>query len=303
MSEHSDSFWEHVDALRATLIRVLLTIGAGMVLSIFFHQPIFDALLGPLQTGSLKTEEISTLRITNPGPTTQHYTLDPQEEVLNAHKSQKTKENTFKIDSEGFLTISKTAPKPLAIFSPAEGLMTVLKMSFWTGMVSTSPIWLFWIYLFITPALHRSEKRLFIPFALFSFLLSTAGILFAYHITIPLANHYLNSFNAEIGYNIWGLAHYLNYTTILLLSNALAFESCVVMFFLVHFGWISDHGMRKYRAPVIVSIFILSALLTPPDVFTQVMLAAPLAAFYEMGILYARLKRRTKALELKTEKI
>lgn len=294
MSNQSDSFWEHVDALRATLIRILLTIGAGMLLALLFYQPLFDTLLSPLEKGVLKTEEISTYRITNTTTTPQHYTLNGTEKILKQQNVKIHNINILEIAPKGTLTLSRST-KPLAVFSPAEGLMTVLKVSFWVAMVGTSPIWLFWIYLFITPALHRSEKKLFIPFALLSIALSTLGIFFAYSITIPLANNYLNNFNGEIGNNMWGLAHYLNYTTILLLSNALAFETAVVILFLVHFGWITDKGMRKHRAPVYIGIFIMSALLTPPDVLTQVMLALPLIGFYELGILYARIKRRTNS--------
>lgn len=283
MSSNNENFWDHVDALRSTLIRVLATIGVSMLLVLVFYRPIFDVLVDPFYASSLKIEEITHSKVTNRGTSSVEY-FDPS--------------------SQQFVTISPGAsiiteqshPARLAIFSPAEGLMTVLKLSFWVGMFMSSPIWLYWIYLFVAPALHKKERRIFIPFALFSLAFSSIGVAFSYYFTIPMANLYLNAFNAEIGQNLWGLSQYLNYTLILLLANAIAFEMCVILLFLVHFGKISDEGMRKWRPFSIVGIFTISAILTPPDVFTQAMLAIPLVGFYELAIIYASFKSKRRTL-------
>lgn len=283
MSSNNDQFWEHVDALRSTLIRVLGTIGLSMAFVLCFYRPIFDTLIDPLYSSSLAIEEITHSKVSNRGKSPVEY-------------YDSTNHQFVTILPGDSITTQQVHPAKLAIFSPAEGLMTVLKLSFWVGMFGSSPIWLYWIYRFVAPALHTTERKIFIPFAVLSLLFSCLGIAFSYYITIPMANVYLNAFNAEIGQNFWGLSQYLNYTLILLLSNALAFEMSVILFFLIHFGKISVATMRKYRPFAVVGIFTLSAILTPPDVFTQAMLALPLVGFYELGIIYARLKRKSYQL-------
>lgn len=287
MESSNDHFWGHVDALRSTLIRVLATIALAMSVVLFFHRPIIDFFTSPLESSAIKTESITQSKITNTSSNPVSYYLQHDNRYLVLAPNES-------------LTVTETHPPKLAIFSPSEGLTTILKVCFWVGAASSAPIWLYWIYLFVAPALHTSEKRLFIPFALFSLCFSLLGVTFCYLFTIPIANQYLNGFNAKLGMNVWGLEHYLNYTLILLAANAIAFEACVALFFLVHYGKISEKGMSKYRKHVIVSIFTLSAILTPPDVFTQVMMALPLMGFYELGIVYARIRRKSRCSQILT---
>ena len=133
---------------------------------------------------------------------------------------------------------------------------------------------------------------LLFPFLSLSLLFLFAGFLFAFFLTIPIANHYLMSFNEEIGVNLWAFANYLDYTIILLLAHGLAFEICVVLLFLVHFGFLTAEKMRAKRSFFAVGAFILSAVLTPPDVLTQLMLAFPLIFLYEVAIFYAFLREK-----------
>lgn len=224
------SFWKHVDELRITFIRVLLTIGCGIGISFYFYKEILGFLISP----SMHTQ------------------------------------------------------KGLVVLGPLDGFLTALKTSFWVGLVATSPIWTLFILGFIVPALQPKEKRWVIPFIIFSLLFLTMGILFSYYLTIPLANQFLSSFNEEIGINMWTLSSYLDYTLILLLTNALAFELSVILLFLVHYGAISAERLIGLRRYAIVSIFIIAAILTPPDIFTQFMLAIPLMILYEFAILYAK---------------
>ncbi|MFQ5753291.1 MAG: twin-arginine translocase subunit TatC [bacterium] len=180
----------------------------------------------------------------------------------------------------------------LVILSPSEGLVIVLKFSFWVGLVGTSPVWMFFIFSYIAPALYSHERKLIFPFFFFSLFFLTLGFLFAFFITIPTANEYLKAFNQGLGINLWTLSHYLDYTLILLLANALAFEIFAILLLLVHYGWLSAKKMTVNRKFVLVGFLVLSALLTPPDVLTQIMLTLPLMVFYEATILYARLRQR-----------
>lgn len=295
MNNQEVSFWDHVEDLRSTLIRVLATVFSATILALIFHQEILNLLINPLENEKVRIEEVSFIKVVNSTNVPIHYTLPASAKLTS--RTEIPSSQTIEIPP--FESIYYDYPKPkLALFSPVEGLTTILKVCFWIGTVISSPVWLFWIYLFIAPALHEKEKKGFIPFALCSLVFSSIGLAFCYYSTIPLANHYLSSLNAQIGSNIWGLSHYLNYTLILLIGNALAFELCVILFFLIRSGRITDAGMRKYRPFAVIAIFVLSAILTPPDVFTQLMLAVPLLGFYELGILYAKIKNKRLVSEI-----
>jgi len=182
----------------------------------------------------------------------------------------------------------------LVMLAPTDGLVMVLKTCFWVGIVISSPIWMYCLLQFIAPALRSHERNVVAPFFLLSLAFLILGLLFAFFVAIPFANQYLNAFNAGLGKNLWTLPHYIDYTLLLLLANALAFELCVIVLFLVHYGIFSSQDMIAKRKAVIIGIFILAAVLTPPDVFTQMMLAIPLIAFYEVAILYSHLKEKRR---------
>ena len=124
-------------------------------------------------------------------------------------------------------------------------------------------------------------------------ILSRAGIrlslFFSYFITIPLANQFFSTFNHNLGINLWSLSSYVNYTMFLLFSHAISFELFVIIFFLVHHRIFSPSTLIRKRRHAVVAIFILSAILTPPDVLTQIMLVIPLIGLYELVIFYAKL--------------
>jgi sec-independent protein translocase protein TatC len=158
-----------------------------------------------------------------------------------------------------------SGPNSLLIFGPTEGFIITLKVCFWCGLAGTSPFWIACLLQFISPGLRYSEKRFILPFI-------------------------FHTFNASIGVNLWSLSNYLSYTVLILLANGIAFQSFVVLLFLIHAGWISAATMRSKRRHAILAAFVLGAILTPPDVPSQLMLAFPLIALYETAILYASLR-------------
>jgi sec-independent protein translocase protein TatC len=297
----SATFWEHFDELRRTLVRAFLVIGLGIFCAFFFYPTIFSFITKPLQTiaptSALQHQEIKRERISNPTAHELTYKLLPDISIP-VHLSSKVKEvapGIFLIPQGGFLEIEKVhSPHELAIFGPIEGMAITLKTCFWFGLVGTSPVWMLLILRFIAPALRDHEQRLVIPFLLASLLFLFFGFLFAFFVTLPFANQYLYIFNQELGFNLWSLSHYLDYTIFLLLANGIAFELFVIVIFMIHSGFLEASTMSKKRKHVIVGAFILGALLTPPDIATQFMLAIPLIALYEIAILYACLREKLK---------
>lgn len=293
-------FWEHVSALRQTFLKTLALIIVGMGISLFFYQEILSFLALPLnQNTTLEPQVVQHFRLTNTSHKEYDFTLphDALEGSLSvAPNVKQVSKRNYKIPPESYLEYDKLQNHKLVILGPLEGILTSLKISFWTGLVVTSPVWLFFILQFLTPALKPREKSLMIPFALTSLIFLSLGTAFAYYLTIPLANHYFQLFNQPIGDNLWSLSTYVDYTLALLLANALAFECCVILLFLVHLGYITARSMRKKRRHAIVMAFILGAILTPPDILTQLMLAIPLIGFYELILIYAKLREAKEDL-------
>jgi sec-independent protein translocase protein TatC len=300
-STSATSFWEHVDELRRTFLRIVFIILIAFVWCLFFKDTIFDVLALPLQklnheksgTALLKPLIVTKQRIVNHGPGDATYTLSNEAEAHHPLLDgvQKIDERIYRIPENLYLDLQiAQEKKELMIFGPVDGLMTSLKVCFWTGLAGSSPLWMGCILLFIAPGLNRKEQGYLFPFLLLSCLFLVLGILFAFYFTIPIANHYLYTFNASIGVNLWSLSNYLNYTVLLLLANGLAFELFVILIFLVQLNILTAQVMASKRRFAIIGAFVLGAIMTPPDIPSQLMLACPLIVLYEIAILYARLR-------------
>jgi len=186
------------------------------------------------------------------------------------------------------LTSSYTAAKPLLFIGPLAGLNLTFKICLWTSLVGTCPCWC-WIWLkFILPGLKTHEQTLVIPVLIGSLICLSLGIMTTFSVTIPLANQYLLNFNATIGENAWTLNFYLDYVLLLVVGHCVTFEIGFLLLLLVHYGFIHDTMLCQFRRIAIVIAFVLGALLTPPDVLTQLMIALPLIGLYEVAVWYAK---------------
>lgn len=182
--------------------------------------------------------------------------------------------------------------KKFILLSPMEGVTTSFKAAFFCGLFLSSPFWMYLILTFIAPALRGKEKKI-IPWFLFTSLtMLFLGTLFSLKVTLPLANQFFLSFNSYLGENLWSLSYYFDYTLFLCISGGVTFEIFAVLLFLIYFGIITEKQMREKRRVAVVLSFLLAAILTPPDVLTQILVALPLILFYEAGILYGKLSSR-----------
>lgn len=292
---HLQSFWDHANELRNTLIKSFGVILFGVIFSLFFYKEISQVLKFPLKpkTESYPFQQVrlNSHQIKNKSDLTQTYTLSENEVVT--FKSSGVFETTkkeFRVPKEGYLIVeSTTITDKLYILGPLDGMTTIFKVCFFVGTAASSPLWLFFILNFIAPALNPKFYRLIVPFIFFSLLMMFIGASLAFFITIPVANQYLELFNQDIGVNLWTLSNYLDYTILLLIGNAISFEMSVIAIFLVQYGLLSVERLKNGRRYFVVAAFILSAIFTPPDVLTQIMLAIPLIFLYECVILYAKL--------------
>lgn len=294
-SENFATFWEHVEVLRSHILVALFIIIIGFASSFLFYPSLLNLLKTPLHhtNSSLDYQEFKRTSISNRGDRDVIYSLP--EDVLHVITLtpgvQEISPHTYQIPPKGFIEFEKCCPiHNLVIFGPLEGMISTLKICFWIGLVGTSPFWLFVLFKFFIPGLLKREKSFCLLFISLSLLFAVLGFLFAFFVTIPIANEFLQAFNQEIGTNLWSLEKYLDYTINILLGSGLAFELGLLLILLVYFGFLSASWMSKQRRVVILFIFVLSAILTPPDVLSQLMLAIPLLGLYELAILYAKLR-------------
>lgn len=188
-----------------------------------------------------------------------------------------------------YLPLSQLSNAPeLILLGPLDAVTITAQLSFWVSFSLTSPIWGFKILSFLAPALHQEERIKVRPFLLLSLLALTLSGYFAWKVMLPLSNSLLVSFSTPLGVPMWSLSAYMDYTLTLLLGAMVAGELSLMLLLSVHYRWISAAMLCSARRYVIVALLVISALLTPPDIFTQFMMFIPLYGLYELAILYAK---------------
>ena len=169
-----------------------------------------------------------------------------------------------------------------------EPFFTALKVSFFTAFILSLPIifWQFW--LFVAPGLYENEKKLVLPFVFFATLMFVTGSAFCYFIVVPLGFDFLINFGSQLFMALPSIGEYVSFFTKLLFGFGLAFELPVLTFFFAKLGFVSDKSLIGFFRYAIIIIFLVSALLTPPDILTQFLMAGPLVILYGVSILVAR---------------
>jgi sec-independent protein translocase protein TatC len=185
-------------------------------------------------------------------------------------------------------------PVPRIIYTaPAETVMLSFKIAMTCGIVLASPFIFQQIWSFISPGLYKKEKAVVFPAALASTFCFLAGIAFCYFL-LPLLLKFLTGFASERLDPLFKIDEYFNFLIKMSLAFGLAFELPVVVFVLSWTGVIDHRFLIKYCRYAIVAIFIVAAILTPPDVLSQTLLALPLLVLYGLSILIAFLARRKR---------
>ena len=176
-----------------------------------------------------------------------------------------------------------------------EGFFTQIKVGFFTALCVTFPIMLAQIWKFVAPALYKNEKGAFLPFLIATPLLFILGAAMVYYLVIPLAWQFFISFETigssgalpiEVEPRI---SEYLSLVMRLMFAFGLSFELPVILLLLVKAGIATPDGLASKRKYAILLSFIAAAILTPPDVISQVLLAVPVILLYEISIIAARI--------------
>ena len=169
-----------------------------------------------------------------------------------------------------------------------ETFFTALKVAFFAGFIVSLPV-IFWqLWLFLAPGLYDHEKKLVIPFVFFGTLMFLIGASFAYYIVVPLGFDFLIAFGSTVVTVLPSIGKYVDFFTKLLFGFGIAFELPVITFFLAKIGLVDDRMLKDFFRYAIILIFVVSALLTPPDVISQLLMAAPLTILYGVSIYIAK---------------
>ena len=177
-----------------------------------------------------------------------------------------------------------------------EGFFTYIKISFWAALFLSFPVILFQVWYFIAPGLYRQEKKAFLPFMLATPVLFFLGGALVYYLVFPLAWHFFLSFESPALTETMlpiqleaRIGEYLSLVMTLIFAFGIAFQLPVLLTLLVRAGLITTQSLIKRRKYAIVIAFIFAAILTPPDVISQIFLGGPIVLLYEISIQVAKL--------------
>lgn len=259
------SFLGHLEELRWLFVRSSIAIVIAAVIAVIFNKFIFDVIIFGPKEGDFITYQFFC-EIAN------KFDLD---------KSFCNKELPFVIQNRTM-----------------EGQLSVM---IWTsltvGFILAFPyvLWEFWK--FISPALYENERKYAKTFLVVSSFLFFLGVLFGYYVLVPLSINFLSNFTvSDIIENQIDINSYISLVKTTSLATGLIFELPIIIFFLTYLGLITDSFLKEYRRYAYVLILIVAAIVTPPDVISQIIVSIPLVLLYEASIFIAKIitKRNQK---------
>ena len=187
----------------------------------------------------------------------------------------------------------------LIAIAPPELFFTYVKSALLAGFAVSVPMTLYQAWAFVAPGLYRNERRFALPFVLAATFLFLSGCSFGYFVAFPYVFDYFLSLEADYVTTSWTTQTVFSFMSRLYLAFGIAFQLPIVMFFLSLAGVVEPDALARGRKYAVVVMFAAAAILTPPDIVSQVMLAIPLCVLYESGIWISRMvlrRRRSSAL-------
>lgn len=170
-----------------------------------------------------------------------------------------------------------------------EQFFSAMLISFFGALIISLPVIFYHLWAFIAPGLYENEKKLVIPFVVSATGMFVAGALFAYYFVFPVGFNFLVNFGGETIHAMLSIQDYLDFFVKLMIGFGFSFELPVITFLLAALGMVNDKQLIEFFRYAIVIIFIVAALLTPPDVVSQLLMAIPLTILYAISILIARI--------------
>ena len=203
------------------------------------------------------------------------------------------KEKLFQILVQPLLRVMKNG-ETLIFTGLPEAFFTYLKVALLSGLMLAAPVIIYQFWMFVVPGLYDREKRLMLPIIFLSSFFFVGGSLFGYFIVFPWGFKFFLGFADEHIRALPSMKEYLGFSAKLLLAFGLVFELPLVITFLAKLGLVSVDFLKKNRKYALLLFFAGAAILTPPDVVTQIMMALPLMLLYEISIIGAKIFGRPK---------
>ena len=206
------------------------------------------------------------------------------------------KEKLFQILTRPLISVMNTQDNLIFTGLP-EAFFTYLKVAFLAGLMLAAPVIIYQFWMFVAPGLYDKEKRHLIPIVFLSSVFFLGGALFGYFIVFPFGFKFFLGFATDTIRPLPSMKEYLAFSAKLLLAFGLVFELPLVITFLAKLGIVSVDFLKKNRKYALLLFFVFAAILTPPDVVTQIMMALPLMVLYEISIIGARIFGKKKPIE------
>lgn len=206
----------------------------------------------------------------------------------------------FVADILAFLT-APAEDLQLIYITPAEAFVSQIRLAIISAIIATLPLTFYQVLLFILPALKSTEKKAVLPFVFIMFLLFSLGVAFAYYVVLPFALFFFLGFATDNLAAQITITSYVSFVTSFILAFGMVFQIPLVFWFLGAIGLVSSVFLRQNRKYAVLVIAIVSAIITPPDVFSQLLMIGPLMLLYEMGVFLIRLTERGRARQEKRQ--
>lgn len=302
-------FLEHLEDLRKALLRCVAVVFIALVVCLFLDAKLAEILEYPIHRmhlldkprptmtfvfGSVRLGPYDVSRDDFPG-------LPPGDAPHVVFKVGLAKIGgdqvpTLTIDPQGDPGVTRIK---LRNFNPAEGFMVAFHIAIYGSLVISAPFWLYFLGQFILPALHVRERKFLFIWLGWGVFLFMAGVLLTYFVLLPLALRASIEYSTLLGFDAyeWRAEEYISFTCKFLLGMGLGFQFPLVVLTLVKLGILHYRQLAHFRRHVWVAAFIIGAVLTTPEVITQVAMAVPLCLLYEICIWLAWFWERKKRRE------
>ena len=272
-------FLEHLEEFRKMVVRSAIALVVGLLVCMPFADRLIMVLRAPAEPYIEKPAA---------GPDGNELRLRIPASALGELRGKGPQAPYYEIPAK----VAGPAPKKpklgvirLQFSEPSAAIKMWLTVAFFGGLLLSLPALVFFIGSFVLPGVRDSERRVLARISLFSGALFVLGIVMGYKVTLPMAMGLMLRIGSQLGgESIWFYNKYISFTIQLLLGFGLAFQLPVVILILGKMGLVNSRQLREKRRHVIVGLLILAMLLTPPDVMTQLLMAAPLILLYEFCI-------------------
>ena len=253
MSE-KQSFWDHLDILRASLVKIAAVIAVFAVVAFFFKEALFSVILAPKDADFITYRWLYFFS----GWVTDEQAQDFYVKLINTGLAQQ--------------------------------FMIHMKVAMCTGVLCASPYILYQLFRFVSPALYANERKYVVRVVGYGYIMFMVGVLISYFLIFPLTFRFLGTYQvSDQVENMISLQSYISTLLMMSLAMGIVFEIPILSWLFAKLGFISADFMRRYRRHAVVIILVVAAIITPTsDVFTLLLVSLPMWLLYEVSILIVK---------------